>query len=115
MAALVTFLSTNSVTISLACINSGRSGATRGLGSTLILGQTETRTYGRKKKKEFCGQASLLSKKRVDPHLPTFWSMMIFCRIGVILVYYIDTSVLLEYILVEFIKTTSGTRVVYFP
>ena len=31
-------------------------------------------------------------------------------------VYYIDTSVLLENIpLVEFIKTTSGTRVVYFP
>ena len=30
--------------------------------------------------------------------------------------YYIDTSVLLENIpLVEFIKTTSGTRVVYFP
>ena len=31
-------------------------------------------------------------------------------------VYYIDTSVLLENIpLVKFIKTTSGTRVVYFP
>ena len=30
--------------------------------------------------------------------------------------YYIDTSVLLESIpLVNFIKTTSGTRVVYFP
>ena len=30
--------------------------------------------------------------------------------------YYIDTSVLLENIpLVTFIKTTSGTRVVYFP
>ena len=30
--------------------------------------------------------------------------------------YYIDTSVLLENIpLVKFIKTTSGTRVVYFP
>ena len=33
-----------------------------------------------------------------------------------ILLYYIDTSVLLENIpLVKFIKTTSGTRVVYFP
>ena len=32
------------------------------------------------------------------------------------LFYYIDTSVLLENIpLVKFIKTTSGTRVVYFP
>ena len=32
------------------------------------------------------------------------------------LIYYIDTSVLLENIpLVKFIKTTSGTRVVYFP
>ena len=31
-------------------------------------------------------------------------------------IYYIDTSVLLENIpLVKFIKTTSGTRVVYFP
>ena len=31
-------------------------------------------------------------------------------------IYYIDTSVLLENIpLVNFIKTTSGTRVVYFP
>ena len=31
-------------------------------------------------------------------------------------IYYIDTSVLLKYIpLVKFIKTTSGTRVVYFP
>ena len=30
--------------------------------------------------------------------------------------YYIDTSVLLQNIpLVKFIKTTSGTRVVYFP
>ena len=33
-----------------------------------------------------------------------------------IIIYYIDTSVLLENIpLVKFIKTTSGTRVVYFP
>ena len=33
-----------------------------------------------------------------------------------ILFYYIDTSVLLENIpLIEFIKTTSETRVVYFP
>ena len=33
-----------------------------------------------------------------------------------IIFYYIDTSVLLENIpLVQFIKTTSGTRVVYFP
>ena len=33
-----------------------------------------------------------------------------------IYIYYIDTSVLLENIpLVKFIKTTSGTRVVYFP
>ena len=33
-----------------------------------------------------------------------------------ILIYYIDTSVLLENIpFVKFIKTTSGTRVVYFP
>ena len=32
------------------------------------------------------------------------------------LIYYIDTSVLLENIpLVKFIKTTSGTRLVYFP
>ena len=32
------------------------------------------------------------------------------------IIYYIDTSVLLENIpLVKFIKTTSGTRVVYFP
>ena len=32
------------------------------------------------------------------------------------LFYYIDTSVLLENIpLVKFVKTTSGTRVVYFP
>ena len=31
-------------------------------------------------------------------------------------IYYIDTSVLLENIpLVKFIKTTSGTQVVYFP
>ena len=31
-------------------------------------------------------------------------------------IYYIDTSVLLENIpLLKFIKTTSGTRVVYFP
>ena len=31
-------------------------------------------------------------------------------------IYYIDTSVLLENIpLVKFIKTTSGTRMVYFP
>ena len=31
-------------------------------------------------------------------------------------IYYIDTSVLLENVpLVKFIKTTSGTRVVYFP
>ena len=34
----------------------------------------------------------------------------------IIIIYYIDTSVLLENIpLVKFIKTTSGTRVVYFP
>ena len=34
----------------------------------------------------------------------------------IILFYYIDTSVLLENIpLVKFIKTTLGTRVVYFP
>ena len=34
----------------------------------------------------------------------------------IIIFYYIDTSVLLENIsLVKFIKTTSGTRVVYFP
>ena len=33
-----------------------------------------------------------------------------------IYIYYIDTSVLLENIpLIKFIKTTSGTRVVYFP
>ena len=36
--------------------------------------------------------------------------------IVIIIIYYIDTSVLLENIpLVKFIKTTSGTRVVYFP
>ena len=35
---------------------------------------------------------------------------------GNIKIYYVDTSVLLENIpLVKFIKTTSGTRVVYFP
>ena len=35
---------------------------------------------------------------------------------GIISFYYIDTSVLLEKIpLVTFIKTTSGTGVVYFP
>ena len=44
----------------------------------------------------------------------------IFCLYQVkakfIFYYYIDTSVLLENIpLVNFIKTTSGTRVVYFP
>ena len=34
----------------------------------------------------------------------------------IIIIYYIDTSVLLENIpLVKFIKTTSGTRVVYLP
>ena len=34
----------------------------------------------------------------------------------IIIIYYIDTSVLLENIpLVKFIETTSGTRVVYFP
>ena len=34
----------------------------------------------------------------------------------IIIIYNIDTSVLLENIpLVKFIKTTSGTRVVYFP
>ena len=34
----------------------------------------------------------------------------------IIIFYYIDTSVLLENIpFVKFIKTTSGTRVVYFP
>ena len=35
---------------------------------------------------------------------------------SITIIYYIDTSVLLENIpLVKFIKTTSGTRVVYFP
>ena len=37
-------------------------------------------------------------------------------KMGNTKIYYIDTSVLLENIpLVKFIKTTSGTRVVYFP
>ena len=36
--------------------------------------------------------------------------------LNIIFFYYIDTSVLLENItLVKFIKSTSGTRVVYFP
>ena len=40
----------------------------------------------------------------------------VICVRGTIPFYYIDTSVLLENILlVKFIKTTSGTRVVYFP
>ena len=41
------------------------------------------------------------------------WSQM---NDDIIFFYYIDTSVLLENIpLIKFIKTTSGTRVVYFP
>ena len=39
-----------------------------------------------------------------------------FLKTIIIIIYYIDTSVLLENIpLVKFIKTTSVTRVVYFP
>ena len=42
--------------------------------------------------------------------------IIIIIIIIIIVIYYIDTSVLLENIpLVKFIKTTSGTRVVYFP
>ena len=70
MAALVTFPSTNSVTISLACINSGGSGATRGLGSTLILGQTETRTYGRKKKNFVARPPSFLKNEWIPTYPP---------------------------------------------
>ena len=48
---------------------------------------------------------------------PTFQvSVHVTCSPFKVVVYYIDTSVLLENIpLVKFIKTTSGTRVGYFP
>ena len=42
--------------------------------------------------------------------------LLLQCIRIIIIIYYIDTSVLLENIpLVKFIKTTSGTRLVYFP
>ena len=44
------------------------------------------------------------------------WIFFLGGQTCIIIVYYIDTSVLLENIpLVKFIKTTSGTRLVYFP
>ena len=44
------------------------------------------------------------------------WILFLGGQTCIIIVYYIDTSVLLENIpLVKLIKTTSGTRVVYFP
>ena len=44
------------------------------------------------------------------------WEYLIILQGLCIPYYYIDTSVLLENIpLVKFIKTTSGTRAVYFP
>ena len=43
-----------------------------------------------------------------------FYPLLLLCQVNIF--YYIDTNVLLENIpLVNFIKTTSGTRVVYFP
>ena len=62
----------------------------------------------------FHSHAKLIFTRKVV-HLASFWKWG-FLELGNGLFYYIDASVLLENIpLVKFIKTTSGTRVVYFP
>ena len=62
----------------------------------------------------FHSHAKLIFTRKVV-HLASFWKWG-FLELGNGLFYYIDASVLLESIpLVKFIKTTFGTRVVYFP